>query len=318
MLEHEHLALGLLEVLLERVQGFLQLATLGFALVDGRACGLDAGLQLCQFAHAGLGQRAEFLQAVTGLGLARVQLVVPTTGYHQVQRTDLAVEPLVPPRLADLALQRAHFLADLVDDVVEPHQVALGAVQLALRLLAAGLVLGDARALFEQVPQVVVVLVEDRLDHRLLDDRVRCVVHAAVEEEIAKILQPAGRAIQEVVAAAVAGDPALDRHFREVDRQPTVLVLESERHLGHAHGPVLGRALEDDVVHLAAAQLFRRLLAEHPAHRVNHVGLAAAVGTENGCDTMVEFQPGTVDEGLESLQFDGFQTHRNTFPRLAR
>ena len=144
VLEHQHLTLGLLQILFEGVQGLFQLTAFGLAFVDGRLRHFDARLQFGQFAHARLGQRAEFLQAVARLGLARVQLLASAPGHQQIQPADLAVKALVPARLADLPLQRADLLADLLDDVIETHQIALGAVQLALRLLAPGLVLGDA------------------------------------------------------------------------------------------------------------------------------------------------------------------------------
>ena len=47
-----------------------------------------------------------------------------------------------------------------------------------------------------------------------------------------------------------------------------------ERHLGPAERRALGRAGEDDVVHLLAAHRARRLGAEHPADGVDDVGLA--------------------------------------------
>ena len=39
---------------------------------------------------------------------------------------------------------------------------------------------------------------------------------------------------------------------------------------------------KDDVFHLRAAQRFRALLTEHPADRIHHVALAAAVWPDNG------------------------------------
>jgi hypothetical protein len=63
-------------------------------------------------------------------------------------------------------------------------------------------------------------------------------------------------------------------------------VHQRERHFGHAQGLALPRAGEDDVFHLAAAQSFGALLAEHPAHSVENVRFAAPVGAHNDGDAL--------------------------------
>jgi hypothetical protein len=46
---------------------------------------------------------------------------------------------------------------------------------------------------------------------------------------------------------------------------------------GHAARRTIARALKDDVLHLAAAQVLNALLAEDPRDRIGNVALAAAI-----------------------------------------
>ena len=78
------------------------------------------------------------------------------------------------------------------------------------------------------------------------------------------------------------------------DRQVAVGVVEEERDLGDVDRPARRRALEDHVLHLAAAEQPGRLLAQHPAHRVGDVRLAAAVGPDDGGDALARTSSVTV------------------------
>src|SRR4029453_9292979 len=53
---------------------------------------------------------------------------------------------------------------------------------------------------------------------------------------------------------------------------------------------------EDHVLHVFAAQGLGALLAKHPGDRVDHVALAATVGTDNGRDPFIEREFGSIRE----------------------
>ena len=59
-------------------------------------------------------------------------------------------------------------------------------------------------------------------------------------------------------------------------------------------------AVEDDVLHDAAAQRLGALLAEHPGHRLGEIALAAAVGADDGGDAAGELHGDRIDERLEA------------------
>ena len=78
-------------------------------------------------------------------------------------------------------------------------------------------------------------------------------------------------------------------------------VDEGERDLGHAGGLAVAGAGEDDVFHLDAAEGLGGLLAENPGDGVGDVGLAAAVGADDGGDAFAgELDLGAITEGLEA------------------
>ena len=60
-----------------------------------------------------------------------------------------------------------------------------------------------------------------------------------------------------------------------------VVANQMEHDLGHAARFAVLGPRKNDVLHLAAAKALCPLLAQHPGHRVRHVGLAAPVGADD-------------------------------------
>src|SRR5690349_24698763 len=85
--------------------------------------------------------------------------------------------------LGDLALERGARTIDLGDDVGDAQQVLPRQLHLALGLLAALLVLGDASRLFDEQATIFRTRADNLTDATLLDDRVRLGTHAGAEEE---------------------------------------------------------------------------------------------------------------------------------------
>src|SRR6185437_9635267 len=84
-------------------------------------------------------------------------------------------------------------------------------------------------------------------------------------------------------------------------------VNERYRDFRHARWLAVAGAGEYHVFHARTAQRLGRLLTQHPGNSVGDIGLAAAVGPDDGGYTVaVEFQFGTVAEGLESQNLQLF------------
>ena len=97
--------------------------------------------------------------------------------------------------------------------------------------------------------------------------------------------------------AVVLGHP-----FRRVLPHAQYRVLEGERDAGHARGLARGRAREDDIDHLLAAQALAGAFAQHPLDRVHDVGLAAPVGPDDADHRLIEREIRRVGERLETVE----------------
>src|SRR5690606_5490654 len=89
-----------------------------------------------------------------------------------------------------------------------------------------------------------------------------------------------------------------------------VAVVEHQLDRGGAHRAAAAGAIEDDIGHRFAAQVARRKLTHHPAHRVDDVGLATAIGPDHTGPFGGEGYCGGLDKGLEAGELYSGQTHR--------
>ena len=80
-------------------------------------------------------------------------------------------------------------------------------------------------------------------------------------------------------------------------------------HAGAVGRLALAGAVEDDVLHGLATQLAGLALAQHPAHRIHDVGLAAAVGADHADQLARKLEGGGLSEGLEARELDLVQAH---------
>ena len=67
-------------------------------------------------------------------------------------------------------------------------------------------------------------------------------------------------------------------------------IIKSDRHRCVAQRLSRLCSGENNILHIAAAQRFRALFTEHPAHSVRNVALAAAVWTYDPRDSFMELQ----------------------------
>ena len=211
--------------------------------------------------------------------------------------------------LALLAGQRADLRADLSDHVLETLQIRFRSLQAPEGRPPAVLVLADSGRLLEEGPALVGALREDGVDHADLDDRVGVRAQTRVAAEIHDVPQPAGRAVQSVVAAPVPVDGPPDLHLLKRRRERAVLVGDDHGHRTAVESPPRHRALEDRLLHPGAADRRGTLLAQHPANGVADVGLAAPVGSHDRRDAVVEVHPGRVRKRLETPQFQRLELH---------
>jgi hypothetical protein len=83
-----------------------------------------------------------------------------------------------------------------------------------------------------------------------------------------------------------------------------VFVAEHQLHAGAAGRLAVAAAVEDHVLHGLATQLAGLAFAQHPAHGVHDVGLAAAVGADHAHQLAGQLEGGGLGEGLEARELD--------------
>jgi hypothetical protein len=133
-------------------------------------------------------------------------------------------------------------------------------------------------------------------------------VHPGAREQVLDVAQPAHAGVEQILALAGAVQPSGHRDLAPRDLQAAV-VIEDEADLGHPdHLPGSG-AVEDDVFHFAAAEGLGALLAKGPADGIGHVGLAAAVRTDDTGDPGEDLHVGLLRERLEAVDQDRFESH---------
>ncbi len=295
----------IVETALHRIEGVVGLVVAGARLLqvvfDGALFG-DGGLE-------------------RGLALADDAVLLAHVGVERapVEREQLGLEPalllrqlLVALGGARLALQALELLLHLVAHVVQALEVLLGVMDAALGLAAALLVLGDAGGLLQEHAQLVGLGLDQARDGALLDDGVAAGAEAGAEEQVGDVAAAAAHAVEEVVGGAVAHHLALDRDLGVVGvlaADGAVGVVEHELDGGGAHRLARGGAVEDDVRHGVAAQVLGGSLAQHPAHGVDDVGFAAAVGADDADQVAGELDGGGIHEGLETHQLYFAEPH---------
>ena len=129
-------------------------------------------------------------------------------------------------------------------------------------------------------------------------------------EEIEDVAQPGFGPVEEIFALAGAIETTAHRDLAPRHRERSV-VAERQLDFGEPDRLVGRRAVKDHVLHPLAAEHLRALLAEGPADGVGQVALATAVRADDGGDAGQDFDDRAFAEGLEAVQDDGLEAHRN-------
>ena len=274
---------------------------------------LEVRFHLALLRHELLDLQVDRLQRVDlrlELGVLRLQRQCLELGFHSRVLALQLLPALGGLRLPVEMLQR---LLDFLAHVVQAIEVLARRLDARLGLLAALLVLRDARGLLEVHAQVLGPRLDDLGNHSLLDDRVAARAEARAEEHVDDVAAATARAVEVIARLAIAADAALHRDLGEprvLAGDQTIGVVEDELDGGRADRLAPAGTREDHVREVVAAQAARGRLAHHPADGVDDVRLAAAVRTDDARHVRGQVQRRRIDEGLEAGQLDRGQTHR--------
>ena len=200
----------------------------------------------------------------------------------------------------------------LFAQIVESLKVFTGVGDARFGLAPSLLVFGYPRRFLEVYTQVLGACLDDARDHALFDDRIAARPQAGAEKQIGDVTAATTYAVQVVQRLAVARHLTLYRDLTVLSvlaSRAAVRVVEQQFDARGADRFAAARTVEDDIGHRFAAQHLRRTLTHDPAHRVDDVGLAAAIGSNDADEITGEMHGGRVDKGFEARQLDLFQTH---------
>ena len=222
-------------------------------------------------------------------------------------------QSLVTAGLGRLTLEGADLPADLFDDILHTEQVRLRVFEFAQRLFLLGLVFRYSRGFLKDRAAIFRPAAQDQIDLSLLHDRVGAAAHPRIHEELVDVAQPTWRLVEKILTLAVAIHAPGDANLIPFDAQFLFALGESQRNLGHSERLPAVCPAENHVRHLPSAQRLGRLLAEHPANGVEHIRLAAAVGSDNCRDAAVKIEDRPRRERFEANHLKGLKIHWTLF-----
>ena len=203
-------------------------------------------------------------------------------------------------RLFGLEAQRFDLLPHFAFDVIDTQQVVRRFVEPACGIVLTDAVPRDGGRFLEDAAAVFRTAVEDFIDAVLADDEHGALAHARVGQQFLDIFQAARFFIDGVLAVPGTEQLARNRHFVKVQCQRPVRVVEGERDFRHPQGTAFAGPVEDDVFHLAAAQVLDALFAQDPAHGIGNIAFSGSVRADDGRNACPEFEVRAVRKGLEA------------------
>ena len=236
------------------------------------------------------------------LGVPGVQRGQLRAGQVEPHGAQLVGQAGMGARRGGLALEGPDLTFDFPDQVEQPLQVLLGGGQPPLGPLPSSSVLEDTGRLLDDGSPVLGARLQNGVEVALADDDVLLPAHAGVRQQLLDVEEPAGSAVDGVLAVTRPEEGPGDGDLGQVGGQLAGAVVDGEGDLGPPESRPTGRAHEDDVLHLGRAHRAGALGPEHPGHRVHHVRLPAAVRTHHDGDPGLEFEHRGIGEGLETFE----------------
>ena len=292
--------------LLGRANLLAQIVGCGISTVQGIRQLLGLRVQLGLRTLGGIQLRA----ALCGIGLVLVHLAPQSSQALEPQRhlecPQLIAQAQVLLCLVSLLLERPCLIFQLGIHVPDAHQIVLGGFQPPGGLLLAIAELGHARRFLKDFAAILALERQNLVNASLSDDGVAVPSQTGIHKQLVDILEAAGLFIQCIFTLARAVIPPGDHDLSIIRAKNMLGIVQNERHLGKADWPALLGTAEDNVFHLGAAQAAGRLFTQHPTDGVRDVGLAAAVGANDGGQSTGEADLGAVGKGFESLKDQTF------------
>ena len=206
-----------------------------------------------------------------------------------------------------LFFQFLHLARQLALPIGQALQVFARVFEARFCFAAAFFVFGHAGGFFDIGAQFFRTRFDNARNHALFDDGITARAHARAQKQIGNVAAAHGLVVDEIAGFALPRELAFDGDFHILPPcalKAVVAVVKHQLHRCARGGAACGGTVENHVLHGFAAKLLGRSLAQHPAHRVNHVRFAAAVRPDNGHQLPGHMNGGRVGKRFESGQFD--------------
>ena len=187
---------------------------------------------------------------------------------------------MILARHLGLLAQMFELLGEFLPDIVHAQQILARVAQARLGFLAPLTVFRHPGGFLKKHPQFFRLRLNHARNHALLDDGIGARAQAGAEEDIRDIAPPHNDIVDVISGVAFALQHTLDGYLavrRPLPRRLAQTVVEQQFHTGAINRLTVARAVKQHVLHGGAAQMACGSFAEHPTHRVNHIGFAAAV-----------------------------------------
>ena len=219
-------------------------------------------------------------------------------------------------RLPRLTRQRGKLLCQLLDHVVHAGKVRLGRLKAQFCLVPPLVQARDACRFFQDTAAVLRLGVDEFGNLTLPHQRGRLRPGRGIGEQHLDVARAHFLGVGPVGRPGIARDASDDLDLVlivEARRREAIGVVDDDRHFGKvARAPRRGTG-KDHILHPAAAHRRGTVFAHHPTHRFEQVRLAAAVRTDNACQTRMDHQIRRVDKAFEAVQPKPRETHRAAF-----
>ena len=232
---------------------------------------------------------------------------------------DLLAEPAIALRLPRLPFQSGELRRHCRHHVIEPPQILLRRGEFQLGLAPTRLHPRSAGGFLEEMAAFGRPRLDQRADPPLTDDRARRPAARGIGKQQLHVARPHLAAVGPPARPAAALDATHDFDVLAVVEgkgRVARAVVDRQRDFREITRPAAGGPAKDDVVHRAAAQSTRRILAHDPAERFGEIGLAAAVRPDNAGQTRADRHLCRVGEGFEADQAQPIDLHATVAWRL--
>ena len=230
----------------------------------------------------------------------------------RAQLSFLRFQILVPLCGSRLPLQVLDMFLDLVDQVMQTFEVFPSAQNPALGFPPSFLVFRNARRFFEEHPQFLGASFDQPGYHALLDDGVTARPQPGAEENGRDVLSPAARVVEVIDRGAIARHDPANGDFGIVGvlpAHPAIGIVKNQFDRGITNRFASAGPVKDDIRHRIAAQVLGRTFPHHPAYRIDHIGLAAAIRPNNSSQISRKNDGDRVHERLKTRQLDFAESH---------